>query len=542
VREAIQDLKLSPIGRAVLFFKQNALFFVVLLTAIALRVITLGGKGLWLDEAYSVHLARQGFGDLIRQLSLESTPPLYYLCLHFWMDLFGSGEAAVRALSLLFSLGTLAVLYAIGRRFFSRPVAVAAAALAAFSPLQVYYGQETRMYSLLAFLAACLLYFTVRIAAVSTDAPAGPGSPRRAAIGMGITGLLMLYTHTVALWFVAACFIAALYFARDRKARVPVLLSMSGTILAFLPWALVLIQQVARQATVLQWFVPFWESKPVWRHAIDSLSSFSFGPFPPYLSLKSPGDFLIMGAVLLAAILVWGLVAGRRSPAVKACGLIGLLAFGVPLVYSRLFQPIYIPGRTDQYLQPIFLLLAAAGIMALSGQRLIRTGIVLLFCALSIWTLIPYYGNFEKDSSRAYMEEVRDIAAAGDTLIATGYTVATSEYYALKWKIPVALFTYPLALASHPGFFNAAEEAGRPNDLARDANTLAAKLTDATARGNKGILLATPHEINEILRRALEYDFRLDDVPGRQNRHEALVGTPVRVLSVRKRAPNPPRP
>ena len=37
-------------------------------------------------------------------LGQDGIPPLYYLLLHGWMPVFGTGEAATRALSLLFAL------------------------------------------------------------------------------------------------------------------------------------------------------------------------------------------------------------------------------------------------------------------------------------------------------------------------------------------------------------------------------------------------------------------------------------------------------
>ncbi|MGB9005085.1 MAG: glycosyltransferase family 39 protein, partial [Candidatus Aminicenantales bacterium] len=392
------------VGTITRAIKRNYTFLILFAVAIALRIITLDAKGLWLDEAYSVHLARQGLSGLMSQLSLESTPPLYYLCLHFWINIFGSSEGALRALSLVFSLGTMTVLYSLGRKFFSRSVAVVVAALAAFSPLQIYYAQETRMYSLLALLAAGLLYFTIGAAVGSSGQTAvAPAALRRRIIGMGLVGLLMLYTHTVALWFVAACFIVALYYAREQKTRTPVLLSLAGMILAYLPWLFVLIKQVARQETVLQWFVPLWKGKPIWGHVFDSLSSYLFGPFPPYLAIQSAGGFLPILFILFAAILGWGLISHRKSAPMRACSLIAVLAFGFPLVYSRLFQPIYIPGRTDQYLQPVFLLLVGVGILSIAGRRIIQTCVILLYGALSVWVLVPYYGNTDKNASRSYM-------------------------------------------------------------------------------------------------------------------------------------------
>ncbi len=67
--------------------------------AIALRIPELSSKGLWLDEAYSVLAARLPFMEMLEKLSRDATPPLYYVFLAPWVRLFGSGEAAARALS-----------------------------------------------------------------------------------------------------------------------------------------------------------------------------------------------------------------------------------------------------------------------------------------------------------------------------------------------------------------------------------------------------------------------------------------------------------
>ena len=46
----------------------------------------------------------------------DGSPPLYYLLLHFWMDVFGQSDVAVRALSGVLSLATLPLAWFAGRR------------------------------------------------------------------------------------------------------------------------------------------------------------------------------------------------------------------------------------------------------------------------------------------------------------------------------------------------------------------------------------------------------------------------------------------
>ena len=45
---------------------------------------------LWLDEALSVNIARLPFGDIQDWLRHDGAPPLYYVILHAWTDVFGT--------------------------------------------------------------------------------------------------------------------------------------------------------------------------------------------------------------------------------------------------------------------------------------------------------------------------------------------------------------------------------------------------------------------------------------------------------------------
>ncbi|MDD5629834.1 MAG: glycosyltransferase family 39 protein, partial [Elusimicrobia bacterium] len=317
--------------------RRHLLFLSVLALAAWARFHGLGVRGLWLDEAYSAHLAHCGWTGLIRELSRESTPPFYYLILHGWTSVLGEGEAALRLLSALFSLGGIGALYVLVRKHFSAGSAELAAVLIAFSPLHVYYAQEARMYALLALLGTVLVD-------AAMDYVQKRGA--RALLVAGVSGTLMLYTHTIALWLVAGCALAVCASARDRKTRLGWLAMVLATVLAYSPWAAVLAAQLARQRTVLEWFNPLWESKPVAGHVVDALASMSFGPFPGYVAIrggKLGGVVSLLGMVALAA---YGLLRARDSVAARLAGLAGVSVLGLGIAYSVLVQPVFIPGRT----------------------------------------------------------------------------------------------------------------------------------------------------------------------------------------------------
>src|SRR5947209_17507022 len=89
-----------------------------LLTAAVVAVVVLGvvlrfltSSHLWLDEALTVNIARLPLSRIPDALRHDGSPPLYYLALHFWSAVFGSSDAAVRALSPLFAVVTLPLVW-----------------------------------------------------------------------------------------------------------------------------------------------------------------------------------------------------------------------------------------------------------------------------------------------------------------------------------------------------------------------------------------------------------------------------------------------
>src|SRR3954454_12732048 len=107
---------------------------------------------LWLDEALSVNIARLPVRAIPAALRHDGAPPLYYVLLHFWMRMFGTGDVAVRSLSGIFSVAMLPVLYLAGRRIGGKAVGWAAVLIGASSPFANHYATETRMYALVALL------------------------------------------------------------------------------------------------------------------------------------------------------------------------------------------------------------------------------------------------------------------------------------------------------------------------------------------------------------------------------------------------------
>lgn len=88
-------------------------------------------------------------------------PPLYYLLLRFWQDLWGSSILINRSLSILFSLFAFPAIYSLSQQLFNNHIiSLISVGLIAISPLQILYAQEAREYSLwMLIIIKTSLYF-----------------------------------------------------------------------------------------------------------------------------------------------------------------------------------------------------------------------------------------------------------------------------------------------------------------------------------------------------------------------------------------------
>jgi 4-amino-4-deoxy-L-arabinose transferase-like glycosyltransferase len=125
----------------------------ILYAAFALRITGITQQSIWYDEGLSIYYARSGLGDLVRGISQSEHPPLHSLLLTLWMTLAGDSELSVRLLSLWWGVLAVALLYPLGKRL-SPAIGTLAALLLAFSPLAVWFSQETRGYTMALALSA----------------------------------------------------------------------------------------------------------------------------------------------------------------------------------------------------------------------------------------------------------------------------------------------------------------------------------------------------------------------------------------------------
>jgi hypothetical protein len=137
--------------------------------AYALRLYHLDFQSIWWDEGHSIFVAAHPILQIPTLPAMDVHPPAYFSLLHLWLDISGRSEFALRYLSLIFSVLTVALLWRFGRLLASSldsnslSLPLLAALLAALSPMYVAYGQEVRSYAMITFLALASTYVLWRL-------------------------------------------------------------------------------------------------------------------------------------------------------------------------------------------------------------------------------------------------------------------------------------------------------------------------------------------------------------------------------------------
>ncbi len=129
--------------------------FLVFFFAFVIRLIALD-QSLWLDEAVTAKVVMSySYTEIINKFSpTDFHPPLYYLFMKAWTNVFGYSEVALRMPSVLFCLISGYLIYLIG--------GIWAATFFLLNPLIIYYSQDARMYMMATFFLTAGTYFFLK--------------------------------------------------------------------------------------------------------------------------------------------------------------------------------------------------------------------------------------------------------------------------------------------------------------------------------------------------------------------------------------------
>jgi uncharacterized membrane protein len=348
--------------------KLDAALIAVVAVAAVLRFWRLGAQGLWFDEWSTVEAASHSLSHLFHYVAdREAIPPPYFLVMLGWIRVLGDGEAAIRMVSALAGIATVPVAYASARELSRRrTVAVFAALLVAVNPMLVWYSQEARPYSLLAFLGALSMLAFAR--AWKRGRPVD-------FVLWTLASTAAVLVHYFAAFVIAAEAVALLALSRDQWRRVLLACVPTAlTLAALVPIAVTQRSHAANQ----QWITGF----PLRYRLTEAGQSALVGPNPPDGRL-----WWAPAGVVALALAIAALRGGRdERRAALVSGAIGAAAvliplaavvFGVDAILSRYLIASLVP-----------LIIAVAAGLGASRAGLIGAAGVAVLCAVSVVTLI----------------------------------------------------------------------------------------------------------------------------------------------------------
>jgi mannosyltransferase len=358
--------------------------------ALALRFLGLSEGDFWVDELLTLAAVDNSPGDVgIAVVYTQTAPHLYYLLAWAWSGMFGEGEAGLRSLSAIAGAFVAPAAYLTLRQLGMRTEALIAGALAAVSPLLIWYSQEARAYSLYALLTAVSLLFFVRLLVDWNQ---------RVLIAWSIASVAALLTHYFALSTIAGMAIVLLY--RHRTEWRSITLSLVPTAVA----GFALLPVIAAQTT---------GEKTGWIAQI---------PLPERL-LQLPEHFLTGFAYPpLAVVLLAGLLAATAGVGVLMQGeqgrLVGTALLGVVAVcigisvFAKALGTDFVNSRNlVGAVVPLFL---AVGV-GLGARRLRPVGPIVALALVGLLAVTSVAAEYDDEVERPPWGAAADaIAEEGD--------------------------------------------------------------------------------------------------------------------------------
>jgi len=471
-----------------------AFLLLIVVLAIFLRFYDISAEDVWCDEANSIVIAELTPAHIITRMSHDASPPLYYFLLHYWMEVFGKSELALRSLSALFGFLLVIAVYFTGKRIFSEPVGLYAALITSVAPIQIMYSQQIRMYSLLPLMSLMSMYFLLRYIQEKKGFLLA---------GYGLFTVLSLFTHNYGLFLLPAQVLLILFYMRERKMILWWMLSVACIGALYALWIPSLSGQMS-SASATGWRDDFWKLYGFAGSLFMSFSSFSPGGYqPPYVPLNTLRGTPILPVLLMLILLIVGLIPlFIKKYAQWKTGVVWLALYCfIPLicagVVSMLRSSIYIPGRTDQLVFPAFCLLTAVGIQQLRPLFL-KYAAVILVMIFSVITLSDYYLLETKPGNKMIAQAVKERLVPGDTIICTAVTRGFLEYYLRDVKPYPLFYSYPLTKARSAGGQSIPKLLQNPAKLDTDAKRLFNEVKKNSSSG-RCLIVYVPNDVNQFL-------------------------------------------
>lgn len=221
-------------------WRDFVLFGLLAALFLGVRLRRLDASCLWFDEIFGVHAAAHSWRELLNFAALDLIhPPLFYLLLKVWIALGGGSEAIwwLRLFPVLMATAGLVFVLLLGRELRLRPMVWRLALLLmCINGFLIQYAREVRMYGLLFLLAAWSLWLFARFAQAER-------LKQKDGLALFAVNLALVYTHYYGWLLVGHELLFLVVWQRQRVKRFALMLA--ALVVCYSPWVWMLWRAAA---------------------------------------------------------------------------------------------------------------------------------------------------------------------------------------------------------------------------------------------------------------------------------------------------------
>lgn len=393
--------------------KWTLLFFIAAII-MAANLYLLYHQSIRLDESQSINLATRPLGTLIKYNAGDVHVPLYFLLLHFWIQIFGTNVFAIRTLSLIFFIFSLPFIYIVAKASSNKNIAFLTIILIMLSPFIMWFTMEARMYTLLILVTIINHFLFLRT--YNTDGERGKTE-------YVLSAIAGLYTHYFFIFLLASQAIYVLYerlYIKKSSFTKTYFALLFTSFLFFVPWIIyVLIQGKITNTQPLL-------AKPTTYNIFQTLINFVFG-FQKY-NIQT----VLISMWPLLIVLFFAVFTQKRKIHIRNIEYFLITTF-VPVILVFVisyFRPIFLPRYLIFVTPTMFLILAW---LILNASKSLTSLVPMALLAVMILFLV--YQN--SSSATPVKEDYQDVVAYLNTTVhpqdlvavSAPFTVYPIEYY-----------------------------------------------------------------------------------------------------------------
>jgi hypothetical protein len=416
--------------KAIIEFVKKRLWVIPVGVGFFLRLIGLTASAIWHDEGYTMWLLRFDPVGIIERTARDVHPPGYYLLSKVWVSILGTSEFSIRFFSLIFSVGIIYLVYKIVESIKNKEAAFWASIFVALSPFMIRFGQEARMYGVVAFFTTLATWFLIKfIKENKAKTLVWYALSMTMAVYTQYYGFFVVITH----WLILSLYTPGFWTLKWRDSIKNRLAGFNpwwwvanfSIVLLYLPWFPVAYKQVTR-VSGSYWIKPEWITVKTipsnilqfinYSHLDGIVNSVSFGNLIYWITI-----------VLLIGISLYPLLDRKFRKKGVALALFGFLPMILVFVLSKLKTPVY----QDRYFP-----FSAIGIFALWGvaiamikNKYLKYGLLAILLGFFTWGYVNLKIDVNHGMKRLYKTAIQNSQPGDRYYSGELYTFLDGSYY-----------------------------------------------------------------------------------------------------------------